>query len=256
MRIVNVGNAGVYLANEKHSMLIDGLYGVNEFFHDRPHLLLEAAAKRTHYFRNIDNLLFTHRHQDHFDGALVNEYIRNNSVSQVYVPAASSISLPYEDAAHIEEGGRTALFSIGDKEEEIFENPLHGDMRAVFFKTCHLGSHRFSVRHYSLALIEKGKSYLFMGDADWKYSVRDVQQIIKGTILKAVFVTPLAYLDRLGKEWLRALRPESVFIYHIPYMDTGKTGIRALADSIGHSSHRAPWHLHILKDRLQQVIIP
>ena len=77
MQIVNVGNAGIYLTDEKQSILIDGLYGVNEFFHDRPQLLLKAASGQTRSFRNIDNLLFTHRHQDHFDSQLVNAYIKN-----------------------------------------------------------------------------------------------------------------------------------------------------------------------------------
>lgn len=90
MQIVNVGNAGIYLTDEKQSILIDGLYGVNEFFHDRPQLLLKAASGQTRSFRNIDNLLFTHRHQDHFDSQLVNAYIKNNQVGHVYVPAPAS----------------------------------------------------------------------------------------------------------------------------------------------------------------------
>ena len=255
MQIVNVGNAGIYLTDEKQSILIDGLYGVNEFFHDRPQLLLKAASGQTRSFRNIENLLFTHRHQDHFDSQLVNMYIKNNQVAHAYVPAPCKPGRAYEDTEPVGTAGNTELFTVGASDEEIFYHPLNDTMWAVFFKTRHMGADIFSVRHYSLALVGNGESYLFMSDADWSCSVRNVQEIIKGTKLKALFVNPLSYIDQAGESWMRRIQPESVIVYHIPYTDRGQTGIRALAEEIARCHHTMPWKLHILEHRLQRLII-
>ena len=199
------------------------LYGVNEFFHDRPQLLLKAASGQTRSFRNIDNLLFTHRHQDHFDSQLVNAHIKTTSWTCINLfPCQPGRS--YEDTKLVGTAGNTELFTVGASDEEIFYHPLNDTMWAVFFKTRHMGADIFSVRHYSLALVGNGESYLFMSDADWSCSVRNVQEIIKGTKLKALFVNPLSYIDR-AKIVDAAHSAESVIVYHTVYRP-GQTGIR------------------------------
>lgn len=255
MKITLVGNAGIYMRDKQHSILIDGLYGGNEFFNQRPSEVCEAAVGRGHVFRNIKNLLVTHRHEDHFSSYYVNSYIQSNEVVHAYIPRISRSPLKYEDTGIVmAEGTDTRIHCVGSKDELIFYDELAGGGWAVFFKTPHMGGAAFAVIHYSIALLLHGKSYLFMGDTDWSYSVRNVRSLLQGTQLKGIFVNPLAYADRRRKEWLAGLGCcPRVLLYHIPFADDDVSGIRSLADS--ETSFYTLKDGYVLKENRQTVFV-
>ena len=73
MKVTLVGNAGVWLRETGHSLLLDSLYGKNEFFSSPLAEMDAAAAGLASHFRDADAVLFSHRHEDHFNARLVNE---------------------------------------------------------------------------------------------------------------------------------------------------------------------------------------
>ncbi len=227
MKITTVGNAGIYMRDKKHSFLIDGLYGGNQFFNQKPSDVCEAAGGKGHLFRHIDILLFTHRHEDHFSSQYVNSYLCHNRVDRAYVPVASGRRLPYEDPGTITRlGGSVDIMAVGQKDEALFYEQIFPTVWVVFFRTRHIGTADFDIPHYSIALIVDGNSYLFMGDTDWSCPVRNIQRILRGTNLKSVFVNPLSYGDRRRKPWLAGLGHPQVLLYHIPFADDDVSGLR------------------------------
>lgn len=44
MKITLVGNAGIYMRDKQHAILIDSLYGGNKFFNQKSSDVCEAAA--------------------------------------------------------------------------------------------------------------------------------------------------------------------------------------------------------------------
>ncbi|WP_301860306.1 MBL fold metallo-hydrolase [uncultured Megasphaera sp.] len=232
MKITLVGNAGIYMRDKHHSLLIDSLYGGNQFFNQKPSEVSAAADGRGHDYRNVDVLLFTHRHEDHFSSCYVNSYLAHNAVQHVYVPRPSGRNLSYEDAGKLTDStGQARIVTVGQQDEAIFYESIYPDSWVVFFKTRHMGTNDFDVPHYSIALILAGKSYLFMGDTDWSYPVRNVRSILAGTQLKGIFVNPLSYADRRRKEWLSGLGYPQVLLYHIPFADDDVSGMRHLANT-------------------------
>lgn len=227
MKITLVGNAGIYMRDKKRTILIDSLYGGNKFFNQKPSEVSKAAVGKGHDFRNVDVLLFTHRHEDHFCSTYVNSYIRHNRVQHVFIPRVSRKELKYEDTGLVCAGDtKTTVSTIGMKDEVLFYEQIFTNSWVVFFKTKHMGEPEFDVPHYSIALLIDGNSYLFMGDTDWSYSVRNVRNIISGTTLKGIFMNPLSYADKKRKEWLAGLGYPQILLYHIPFADDDVAGLR------------------------------
>ena len=123
----------------------------------------------------------------------------------------------------------------------------------MFFKTIHMGGPRYDARHYSVILVFRGISYLFMADTDWSYSVKNVKQLLKDTKLQAAFINPLSYIDATGKRWLSEINPAQVVIYHVPYLGEDKGGIRQLVREEIEAPHLTDWELMALTEPMQTI---
>ncbi|MDX1941477.1 MAG: MBL fold metallo-hydrolase [Saprospiraceae bacterium] len=75
-----LGNEGVFIYNNKVKILIDPLY--NEDF-DQYQLLSDEEQlkirKAQDVYKDVDYLLITHHHRDHFDEAMILEHLKNNT---------------------------------------------------------------------------------------------------------------------------------------------------------------------------------
>ena len=151
-------------------------------------------------------LICDNLHEDHFNAAYVNTYLMHNTVQNVYIPKITEPPNQYEDVGVVVPGRSGArIFSIGERDEEIYYDRISDDSWIIFFKTIHMGGSQYNARHYGIIIISSGYSYLFMADTDWTYAVKNVVQLLKDTTLKAAFVNPLSYMDARGKEWLSYL---------------------------------------------------
>ncbi len=255
MQITAVGNAGIHLSERGHTFLVDGIYGVNEFFHDRSAEILKAVNGEDSLFRHVEFLLFTHRHQDHFNSLNTEKYIRCNKVKGIYLPCPSRTIAPYEDGRmiHVENTSAKVVY-VGKDAPELQVEKVTEYIRFIFFRTLHMGKDVFNIRHYSIVLTIYGNSYIFMSDAGTDYSAEAVFSLTEGTIVKGIFINPLAYMGRGCKRWLEDISPEHVFIYHIPETERGNHGIRGLADSI-RKKEVGKSNLHVLSEPLQSVFL-
>ena len=256
MKVTLIGNAGVWLRDTGLSVLIDGLYGKNEFFSEPLQEMNAAAAGTTPMFRHIRTLLFTHRHEDHFNAAYVNTYLMHNTVQNVYIPKLTVPPNQYEDPGIVVPGRSGArIFSVGEHDEEIYYDRISDDGWVIFFKTIHMGGSQYDARHYGIIVVSSGYSYLFMADTDWTYAVKNVVQLLKDTTLKAAFVNPLSYMDARGKEWLSYLHVPNVVIYHVPYEGSDKSGMRKLVQREWASPVSRSWKLQALTEKMQTITI-
>lgn len=252
MKVTLVGNAGVWLRETGHSLLLDSLYGKNEFFSSPLAEMDAAAAGLASHFRDADAVLFSHRHEDHFNARLVNDYLRHNEVKKVYIPRLTEPPNEWEDRGVVLPATSGAqIISVGEHGETIFYDNIGDDCWVVFFKTTHMGGYRYDARHYSVIVIFHGYSYIFMADTDWTYPVKNVQSLLGQTKLQAVFVNPLSYMDTTGMKWLRALQPPRVVIYHVPYEGEDKSGLRRLVNRELQSQYLVNWDLLALTEPMQ-----
>lgn len=253
MRITTVGNAGIYLEAGGHTFLIDGIYGVNEFFRDRPAEILRAARGDGNRFRNIEFLLFSHRHQDHFDAFQTERYLQNNKVKQVYIPKAGNPGMPYEDTRAIASGryGTSIIYVEGGNSKSSFHR-LGRNVNVAFFRSHHMGEPIFDITHYCPVLNIGEESFIFLGDADTTCPAEKLLALTVKNKVKGVFINPLAYADSRSKAWLRHVSPEHVFIYHIPRTERGEHGLRKLAEAIKDFG-QTERERHVLSGHLQTI---
>ena len=64
-----VANSGVLVQYRGLRFLIDGIYGNNPYFTPPRKEIQKAVFGMNSPFRDVEFLLFTHRHTDHFDAA-------------------------------------------------------------------------------------------------------------------------------------------------------------------------------------------
>ena len=242
LQLKSIGNCGVLITAEDRddaeSILVDGIFGDTPYFSPIPKEVKKACFGMGDAYRNIDHLVFTHRHQDHFYAGFVKAYVRSNRVHSVIVPSAGPDPMSYlEDRGSVKdvaavcrleepapEMGKCESFSLA-------ESSGQESLTADYICCRHLDSKTYpAVRHCAVLLTYGGRKLLFLADADTSEDNKALFTDIHEP--DAVFVTPLFYLDPRGRQILKAMSPKRTFLYHIPFPKDDVTGLKALAEKL------------------------
>ena len=204
-----LGNAGILVSFAGLRFLVDGLYcDLNRNFSDIPLNIWEKMREGKGSYANIDYLLFSHWHYDHFYLPYFLEYMEHNRVKGVLFP-------PEEPGA---KGVSEALAAYGEK-------AVHFDRRAEFHPGEDMTIKRLQLRHVDKAYYQVtnqciwmelgGKRLMFLSDADYLVQVYKQGGDLRTDI---AFVTPIFYNHPKGREILRnVLEARTIVICHIPF---------------------------------------
>lgn len=224
-------NSGVLVSFGGRRVLVDGIYGKNRFFSPPLKEVQRAVFGMDSPYRDVDFLLFTHRHTDHFDAAYTDEYARNNRVRGIYVPQAGADPASFlEDRRPLPKAAEQGvLHELSPEKEQALSIPLWDDCAATYVPTRHLDVQTYAaVRHCAVLLSIGRVRLLFAADADW--SPENRERFLALGPLTAVFITPLFLLDPDGRCLLEQIMPEQVVLYHLPFQRDDVTGLRAVAE--------------------------
>lgn len=232
MRIECIVNSAVLIHCGEEKILVDGIFGKTAYFSSLPADIKKACFGMGEKYRDIDYLLFTHRHEDHFYSGMVNAYVRNNRVRIVAVPEKSSdpgsMMEDREGIACAQAGG--ILCEIEDRQETIVPG-ASGNVSLRAVRCRHLDPASFgNIRHYAFLIEGYGKKLLIAADADASEQNAEAFSSIKEP--DAVLVTPLFFLNPAGRAILRKMQPKQTLIYHLPYQKDDITGVRELAENL------------------------
>jgi L-ascorbate metabolism protein UlaG (beta-lactamase superfamily) len=89
-RVTFINNAGFLITVGDKKILIDALYDTNNPHIDPPQEVLQRAVNAEPPFDQIDLVIATHIHPDHFSADLVRSYLRNNQLA-VFVSSPEAI---------------------------------------------------------------------------------------------------------------------------------------------------------------------
>lgn len=231
VKIQLVANSGVMVGFDGIRILIDGIYGRNRYFSPPQKEMQKAVFGMSSVYRDIDFLLYTHRHTDHFDAAYADEYAVNNQVKAIIVPRAGmepdsflEDRRPLPKAA--EKGVLREVHMVGEDRMQI---PLSRECSARYLRTQHLDCKSYAAVEHCAVLLELGeKKLLFAADADGCEKNRERFSALGH--LTAMFVTPLFLLHPDGRHMLESLLPEQVVLYHIPFQQDDCTGLRSMVE--------------------------
>src|SRR5665647_607508 len=223
-----VANSGVYIRCNDTTILIDGIYGKNPCFTQPTKEMGKSVLGIKSKYTNVDYILFTHRHVDHFSGMFLEKYLINNKVKKVFIPE-SSLNEKESDAFNTNIYGKIVQELNIPFGEELQES-LGGNNFFTCFRSVHMGGKQYNdTIHYTYILTLEGKNFLFAGDAD----------TIEGNLVpssgplkfEAAFVNALFFQNKKGEKLFdEVLKPISAVIYHLPFEADDITGLRKLAN--------------------------
>ncbi|MDD5921835.1 MAG: hypothetical protein PUC44_01455 [Eubacteriales bacterium] len=226
-----VANSGVFVKYRGLSFLIDGIFGNNPYFTPPIKEIKKAVFGMNSPFRDVDFLLFTHRHTDHFSAVYADEYAANNRIRGLFVPRAGTDPHSYlEDQRPLPKAeAKGILYEIYLQVGERLCIPLADECSVTFMCSRHLDWKTYAtVVHCSILLTLGTKQFLFAADADGSPENRELFCNLGS--LTAIFVTPLFFVHPDGRHLLEAIHPETAVLYHIPFKADDVTGLRPMVE--------------------------
>lgn len=232
VKIRLIANSGVYLIYGNLRLMIDGVFDKNPFFSPPDKEVQKAVFGMDSIYRNVDYLIHTHRHADHFCAKYINEYIANNHQTVgVFAPAPGKNPDSYLEDREVLSKVKAyeKLYEINAEFGCFDTYPLAEGCSVSYLRSEHLSEKEFmGVLHYMVIVKLGNKKIIFAADSAPKEE--SFLPLYQAENPDAVFVTPLFLADPRGTKILRTLSPKIGVIYHIPFAPDDATGIRGLAN--------------------------
>lgn len=228
IKVTFLVNAAVLLEFGGTKLLIDGIYDEEgHCFSNLSETQWEGLKRGKGEFSNIDYLLFTHEHGDHFSPKRVVEYLDHQQPKAIFMPKEGSMDLNGLKKKAWDHKIPCALLDDVLCRKTVFRP--EDDIKIKVFQTRHLDKIYWNVPHFCY-LVEFGeKKLLFTGDVDFtQESFAELQDVS----LDAVFVNPLMSHSREGRKLLSegALQAKTKVVYHIPFEGDDKMRVRKFAE--------------------------
>ncbi len=201
--IFHTVNAGLYIDSGRTALLIDGIHeGPSIGMPAMPEGLFKDILFGKGMFSRLDGLLFTHLHPDHYDEDKVLGTVNLRPETGLWGPGLTGHGT--EENRDIPGG---CAFRIGD-------------LQISAYVTKHSGAAYKDIPHRSFLIRceESGGSVFIAGDAVFS---PDLAGIIKenagnGGTVHAAFINVYQLLEEPSREFLLALAPERLLLYHRP----------------------------------------
>lgn len=224
MKITLLGNTGIHIEAEEKKILVDGIYKAKGHpFSPLPSDVFWNMKRGVGRYANIDYLLFTHFHPDHYSEEDVIDYLRANAVKKVFLPSRDPQA--FRLISHMER--EKVSFFIFDNERCKNQRVQSEDFFVGAFQCRHLGKQYEAVNSLCCSMKLEKKTLLFTGDAD--YDKNCFEEGLGDIPIDAVFVNPLFFNHRSGREILReVIRPAKVILYHLPFEKDDKMKFREI----------------------------
>lgn len=215
-------NAGLILEYQGTKLLLDGIYGTRG--HPFSNLGKDRWAKMlagTAPYDNIDYLLFTHQHPDHFTPSMVLAYLKTRRIKGISFPEATDESQT-ELISYIKENRIPCVLLSSQAQRTTFHIEPQIQVRA--FSTLHLDKEFRDVPHYCYLISFGDKHVLFTADVDY---TTETFSGIATVPLRAAFINPLFFNAlRSGKFFLGTLNAKTFCVYHVPFSEDDSMHMR------------------------------
>lgn len=252
-KITLVANAGVLVEHNGIGLLVDGIHHEEGHPFSRvPETDMKRMRQGSGLFGNIDYLLFTHEHPDHFTPQYVSEHIQHRPVKGIFLPSESQGSPSL--ARLIRQARELAIphWTLGLEPGETKRFELADDISITAIGTRHMGPQYKNIRNDCFLLTLSGINILFTGDAD--HVAEYFEDALAGVALDAVFVNPIFYHNPNGQEIINNIfRPRDVVIYHMPFVEDDNMQFSFMVNRDIQRHGRPGLQPHVLKGEKQSI---
>lgn len=224
-----LGNQGIIMEGCGMRLLADGLHtGAPEvsFSGIHPPVLADMLAGRGEY-ANLDCLLFTHRHVDHYNVSLATQYLQHNRVQGVFLPRDDSPKITdFADALATAHVPTEHMHLPMGETRSVWLSP---EVCVTYARIRHAGAKYKDVPHYALHIRMGNATFLLAGDAD--YDDATFARLAGHLPLTAMFVNFLYTNAAAGRRILSQRQPQHIVVYHLPFKADDHSGYRHTAAS-------------------------
>ena len=220
--ITFLANTAILIQFGEVKFLIDGIYDKNgHIFSNLTTNQWQDLKRGNGILSNIDYLLFTHEHGDHFSPERTMQYISYQKPKAVFMPKNGSKSL--ETLKKMLEQMKIPCALLDEKNAKRTKFFLEKDIFVEAFQTRHLDKVYQNVPHFCFLLSFCDKKLLITADVDltteYFYQINEIA-------LEAIFVNPLFYHSKQGQKILQRLNSKINVVYHIPFEEDDKMRMR------------------------------
>lgn len=214
-------NSAVLVRYGNKALLIDGIISQDQIFDFYDEQSEKDIFLRRGKFKNLEYLLFTHCHEDHYDSRNLCRFLKENTGIKVILPSNNGLSQEFikEAKAH-----GTDFLLLGGEAGELRKAQI-GELKIETVKTGHIS---FDYpEHYCINLVSQSENILFTADMEMNKLpyLKDFSKKGKSTI----FVNHLALLNEDWRQMLKQLEYDRICFYHLPTEKNDNYGYRNLA---------------------------
>ncbi|UCE41422.1 MAG: MBL fold metallo-hydrolase [Candidatus Aminicenantes bacterium] len=213
IEVTYLGNEGILITAGSNKVLIDALFdNPNPNYRSPSEDMLERMLSGTAPFDNVDLVLVTHNHPDHFSPGFAAQFMENNPNAQLM--AAKDTVTAMKD--NIKDWGQVQdrVFSFDLEPGETAEKTV-GEIAVKMFRTLHSGD--LESPHNLMYLIKMdGRSIFHEGDSAGKMETFEAFDFSKENIDLALVHFWFPLYPHGQKIILDVLRPEHVGLIHLP----------------------------------------
>ena len=221
--ITLTANEGVLIRQGNHRLLVDGIHRGGGGFSPVPSDLLEEMCQGVPPFDNIDLVLYTHCHPDHFHPGDTARYLENNQVKGLFLPDE-----PLAHRSDLMEAAARSGCALRWLSSPMGKVRLFSPLPGVHIGACrlpHAGGKDFEgVANYCLLISLEGFNIFIPADAD--YLPEEFSRILAGTRVDLAMVNPLYVNKPEGRASIAAVAPRSLVVYHMPFEGMDQLGFR------------------------------
>ena len=218
-KLIYVSNAGVLLQMNDKKILIDGLCNSDiAMYKGTPQQIYQQVIQSVPPFDNINLMLITHHHSDHFDVDLTCDFLRN-SQNTVVVSTSKVISEIRKVLSDFNDEQLIALNPSVHSIQEVIANGI--DIEVI--SMTHFGNEFSSVDNFAY-LIRDRFSVLHVGDAAAIYENYQGLDLTKKEI--DLLIAPFTYISlHSARQIIREyINPQKIAIVHLPHKELDRDG--------------------------------
>ncbi|MCJ7681963.1 MAG: MBL fold metallo-hydrolase [Candidatus Aminicenantes bacterium] len=208
-----LANAGVLLKTENKTILIDALFDKPNPEYEAPSAqTLEIMRKGESPFQNIDLVLVTHNHPDHFSATIAAGFLLVHP-NTIFLAAGDTVSALKEQMSDWEAvSDRFISFDLEPGEKEKIEV---NDLSITVIRTLHSGE-RDTPHNLMFLFTMDGRTIFHEGDSDGTIETFNVPELTTSPIDLALVHYWFPFTEAGRSIILEILKPKNVGLIHLP----------------------------------------
>lgn len=218
IKLTQIVNMGLLIEGGGKKILTDGIHNAKTpEWSTVDNSLMNYIIYGKGRFKDINYLLFTHQHNDHFNIEKTFEYIENNKVEKLAVTKLKDTTLKSPEILQELDGNYYEVGTI-NQENIIIE----------YMRTKHLSHEIIGIDNYAFIISINNKTILFSGDSD--YAKQEYAEALKGVEIDIIVAPFIIANSEPGREFVRKLSPSLLILDHLPNKEDDEYNYRRMVE--------------------------